>query len=125
MSELILEKETYAIRGAVFEVYQEMGSGFLEAVYQECMEKEFFSRKIPFVSQPDLILNYKGQQLQKIYKPDIIAFGKIIIEFKTTRTIEQIHKAQILNYLKATELKLGLLINFGSHPKVQIERFVL
>ena len=120
---LIYEKETYAIRGAVFEVYKEMGCGFLESVYQECMEKEVESRGIPFVAQPELKLNYKDSVLQQTYKPDFICYNLIILELKAVKDIAPEHKAQIINYLKATELKLGLLINFGSHPKVQIERF--
>ena len=120
---LIYEQETYAIRGAVFEVYKEMGCGFLESVYQECLEKELESRGIPFVAQPELKLNYKDSVLQQTYKPDFICYTLIILELKAVKDIAPEHKAQIINYLKATELKLGLLINFGSHPKVQIERF--
>lgn len=122
---LILEEETYAIRGAVFEVYHEMGCGFLEAVYQECLEKELASQKIPFVSQPELNLNYKGRPLKQTYKPDLICYNQIILELKAVKDIAPEHKAQVINYLKATNLKIGLLINFGSHPKVQIERFAL
>ena len=122
---LIFEEETFAIRGAVFEVYREMGSGFLEAVYQECLEKELTSRGIPHVSQQELKLAYKGAQLQQFYKPDLICYGQIILELKAVKEIAPEHKAQVINYLKASNLKLGLLINFGSHPKAQIERFAL
>jgi len=122
---LIYEKETYAIRGAVFEVYKEMGCGFLESVYQECLEKEMKARGVPFVTQPELRLKYKGSVLQQIYKPDFICYDLIILELKAVKDIAPEHKAQVINYLKATNLKLGRLINFGSHPKVQIERFVL
>jgi len=123
--DLMFEKETYAIRGAVFDVYREMGCGFLEAVYQECMEKELSSKNIPFVSQPELKLNYKGSPLFQTYKPDLICYNQIILELKAVKDVAPGHKAQLINYLKATNLKLGLLINFGGHPKVQIERFVL
>lgn len=122
---LILEEETYAIRGAVFEVYQEMGCGFLEAVYQECLEKELTQRGIPFVAQKELQLTYKSEILQQTYKPDFICHDQIILEIKAVKEIAPEHKAQVFNYLKATRLKLGLLINFGSHPKAQIERFIL
>lgn len=122
---LMFEAETFAIRGAVFEVYKEMGSGFLEAVYQECLEKELAQRGIPFVAQPELRLTYKSEILQQTYKPDFICYEEIILELKAVKDIAPEHKAQILNYLKATNLKLGLLINFGSHPKAQVERFVL
>jgi len=122
---LIFEEETFAIRGAVFEVYREMGSGFLEAVYQACLEKEFDSRGIPFVSQPELKIVYKGTPLQQSYRPDLVCYNQIILELKAVKEITPEHKAQLINYLKATHLQLGLLINFGSHPKVQIERFAL
>ena len=125
MSQLLFEEETFAIRGAVFEVYREMGSGFLEPVYQECLEKELASRGIPFISQPELTLNYKGEPLKQTYRPDFICYEQIIIELKAVKSIAPEHKAQVLNYLKATNLRLGLLVNFGSHPKAQIERLIL
>ena len=122
---LVFEEESYAIRGAVFEVYKEMGSGFLEAVYQECLEKEFTRRNIAFVAQPELRLTYKSEPLQQTYKPDFICWNQIILELKAVKEIAPEHRAQVINYLKATGSKLGFLINFGSHPKVQVERFVL
>lgn len=124
MHEKILFKdESYKIQGAIFEVYREMGCGFLEAVYQECLEKELTQRGIPFVAQQELQLTYKGENLRQTYKPDLICYGQIIVELKAAKEIAPEHKAQVINYLKATNMKLGLLINFGSHPKVQIERF--
>ena len=124
-SKLIYEEETFAIRGAVFEVYKEMSNGFLEAVYQECLEKEFLARGIPFLSQPELKLIYKDQLLQQTYKPDLICYNKIIVELKASQDISAEHQSQVLNYLKATSLKLGLIVNFGHYPKVQIERLIL
>ncbi len=122
---LILEKETYAIRGAVYEVYRELGCGFLEAVYQECLEKELVDRGIPFVSQPELKLSYKGETLMQTYRPDLICFESIIIELKALSDLTGGHKAQVLNYLKATGMKIGLLVNFGSYPKATVDRIVL
>ncbi|MGM0656890.1 MAG: GxxExxY protein [Thermodesulfobacteriota bacterium] len=122
---LIFQEETYMIRGAVFEVYKEMGCGFLEAVYQECLEEELSKRGIPFVAQQQIQLMYKGEPLHQTYKLDLICYNKIILELKAVKDIASEHKAQVINYLKAANLKLGLLINFGSHPKVQIERFAL
>lgn len=122
---LVFEKETYAIRGAIFEVYPEMGCGFLEAVYQECLEKEFTRKGIPFSAQQELILSYKGESLRQTYRPDLICYGSIIVELKALSATTGEHKAQVLNYLKATGLKLGLLVNFGCHPKATIERLVL
>ncbi len=122
---VLYKEECYAIQGAVFEVYREMGCGFLEAVYQECLEKELRCRSIPFVSQKDLRLYYKGEPLQQTYKPDFICFEKIIVEIKAVREIAPEHKAQVFNYLKATGMKLGLLVNFGHYPKAVIERIIL
>ena len=119
---IIFEEESYLIQGAIFEVYREMGCGFLEAVYQECLEREFRDREIPFVSQQSITLSYKGIPLDQKYIPDFICYDKIIVELKAVQTFAPEHKAQILNYLKATGLSLGLLINFGSHPKVEIIR---
>jgi GxxExxY protein len=122
---IIYKEESYAIQGAIFEVYREMGCGFLESVYQECLEKELKERNIPFIAQPELELTYKGEILSQKYKPDIICFSKIIVELKAVKEIAPEHEAQILNYLHATDMKLGLLVNFGSYPKVEIKRFAL
>ncbi len=122
---IIYKEESYAIQGAIFEVYRVMGSGFLEAVYQECLEKEFLHRQIPCLAQPELQLKYKGELLRQTYRPDFICYGKIIVELKALGQITPEHEAQVLNYLKATPMKLGLLVNFGTHPKATIKRFVL
>ncbi len=125
MKEIVYKEESFSVQGAVFEVYRQMGNGFLELVYQECMEIEFKDKGIPFVSQPELRLLYKEQPLQQRYKPDFICYDKIILELKSVREILDEHKAQVINYLKATGLKLGLLVNFGSYPKAEIIRLVL
>ncbi|MFH1009129.1 MAG: GxxExxY protein [Candidatus Latescibacterota bacterium] len=125
MTKLIFEEESYQIRGAVFEVYREMGCGFLEAVYQECLEKELHHSKIPFVPQLELILHYKGERLNQIYKPDFICFDCIIVEIKAVKELANEHRAQVHNYLKATGMKLAFLVNFGHYPKAEIERTVL
>jgi GxxExxY protein len=119
---ILFKNESYQIQGAIFDVYREMGCGFLEAVYQECLEKEFSRMNIPFIAQHELNLTYKGELLKQIYKPDFICFDKIIVEIKAVKEIAAEHKAQLLNYLKATGLELGLLVNFGSYPKVDIVR---
>lgn len=118
-------QETYVIRGAAFEVYRQMGSGFLEAVYQECLEKEFTLQKIPYLSRPKLSLTYKGEKLEQIYIPDFICYDEIILEIKSVKYLLPEHMGQVLNYIKATNLRLGLLINFGSYPKVQIKRLII
>jgi GxxExxY protein len=122
---ILFKDECYAIQGAIFEVYKEMGCGFLESVYQECLEKEFHRINLPFVSQKELQLVYKGEVLDQKYKPDFICYEKIIVELKAVSELNKEHKAQVFNYLKATNLKLGLLVNFGHYPKIQIERIIL
>lgn len=119
---ILFMDECYAIQGAVFDVYREMGCGFLEAVYQECLEKEFRKRELHFEPQNEIVLSYKGERLSQTYKPDFICYEKIIVELKAVKEIAQEHKAQLLNYLKATGLELGLLVNFGAYPKVEIVR---
>lgn len=125
MGRLKHEEESYRIRGAVFEVYREMGCGFLEAVYQECLEKELRKVSIPFVAQQELVLHYKNETLKQTYLPDFICYSKIIVELKAVKELSNEHRAQTLNYLKATGHELALLVNFGHYPKAQIERIVL
>ena len=122
--ELVFEEESYAIRGACFEVYKEKGCGFLEAVYQECLEIELGLRGISFVVKPGLELEYKGRKLAAQYQPDLICCGKIIVELKAVQELNDQHRAQVHNYIKATGHRLGLLVNFGHFPKVEIERIV-
>ena len=124
MSDLLYKDEAYKIVGACFEVYKEKGCGFLEAVYQECMEIEQRLQSIPFVAKPPLLLDYKGTPLQTRYEPDFICYDKIILELKAVTELADEHRAQVLNYLKATGLQLGLLVNFGHYPKLQVERIV-
>lgn len=123
--DILYREECYQIQGAVFELYREMGCGFLEAVYQECLESEFSKRGIPFVAHPELGLTYKGEPLHRTYIPDFICHKAIIVELKALATTKGEHKAQVLNYLKASEIRLGLLVNFGCYPKATIERIVL
>ena len=99
---IIYKDEGYDIQGAIFTVYREMGAGFLEPVYQECLEREFAIQQIPFAAQRELMLSYKGQKLQQTYKPDFICYDKIIVEIKAVSALSPAHEAQIMNYLKAT-----------------------
>ncbi|MBP3393039.1 MAG: GxxExxY protein [Lentisphaeria bacterium] len=123
--EIIYKDETYAIQGACFEVYKTLGNGFLEAVYQEALAREFDSSSIPFKEQCKLKLLYKGMPLKQTYKPDFICFDKIIVEIKAMSAITAEYEAQLLNYLKITNMHLGLLVNFGHYPRIEIKRFVL
>lgn len=125
MSEIIHAQESYRIMGACFEVYKEKGCGFLEAVFQECLEMEMAEQGIPFVTQPKLALSYKGRPLKQTYSPDFVCYDKIIVEIKAVSALTDEHRAQVHNYLKATGHRLGLLVNFGHYPKLESERIVL
>jgi GxxExxY protein len=124
VEELIYKEECYQIIWACFEVYKDKGCGFLESVYQECLEIEFEFRKLPVVYQPQLSLNYRGRTLRQKYQPDFICFGGIVLEIKAVSALIDEYRAQVLNYLNATGFKLGLLVNFGHHPKLEWERIV-
>jgi GxxExxY protein len=122
---LLYADEVFRIHGAVFEVSREMGIGFLEAVYQGCLALEFAARGIAFVASRPLALKYKGNPLRQSYVPDFVCFDRIILELKVVREIAPEHRAQVINYLKATGLCLGLLVNFGGAPKARIERLIV
>ena len=122
---VIYPDECYAIQGAIFDVYREMGCGFLESVYQECLEYEFEDRVIPFASQPELAIMFKARKLKQKYIPDFVCFDRIVVELKAVSKVTPEHKAQVLNYLKATKMKLGLLVNFGEYPKANVIRLAL
>jgi GxxExxY protein len=125
MEKIIHKEESYKIMGACFNVYREMGSGFLESVYQECLKIELMYQKIPFKSQEGISLFYREKKLNQTYRPDFLCFDKIILEIKAVSKIVDDHRAQIQNYLNASKLKLGVLVNFGHYPKLEYERFVL
>ena len=121
----MFKEESYQIVGACFEVYKDKGNGFLEAVYQECLRLELESQAILFEEKKTLKLAYKGQELAQRYEPDFVCFDKIILEIKAVTSLEDSHRAQIMNYLRATKMKLGILVNFGHYPKLEYERFAL
>ncbi len=114
--------ETFRIIGACFEVYKEKGCGFLEPVYQECMEIELGLQGIPFVARQSLRLEYKGRPLKHTYEPDLLCFAKVVVELKAVSALAGEHRAQLLNYLTATGLEVGLLVNFGHFPGLEYER---
>jgi GxxExxY protein len=122
---IIYRDESYKIMGACFEVYKDKGCGFIEPVYQECLEIEMEMQLIPCRVQIPLALAYKGRSLKQKYIPDFICYDKIILEIKTVSVLCDEHRAQVHNYLKATGYRLGLLVNFGHFPKVEHERIVL
>lgn len=111
--------------GACFEVYREKGCGFLEAVFQECLELEFGDQGIHFVSHSLLALTYKGRALRQTYTPDFVCDGRIILEIKAVSRLTDEHRAQVHNFLRATGHRLGILANFGHFPKLEYERIVL
>ena len=125
MSTMLYADEVYQIQGAIFEVYKTLGSGFLEAVYQEALELELKQRNIPFESQKELTISYKGQELKQKYRADIVCYDKVVLELKAVKTLLAEHSAQLHNYLRATQMKLGLLVNFATMPKAELQRVIL
>jgi len=125
MTELLLKDEVYAVVGAAMDVHKELGHGFLEPVYQEAMEMELELRRIPFEALKPLRISYKGRLLKKGYKADLVCYGQLIVELKALDALTTKEEAQILNYLKATGLRVGLLVNFGSVGRLEWKRFVL
>jgi GxxExxY protein len=114
---------TYKIIGAAMEVHKELGCGFLEPVYQEALETELENQGLPYKSQSVIDIYYKQKLLEKKYQPDFICFNEVIIEIKALEQLSGIEESQIINYLKASKLKVGLLINFGS-KSLEYKRFV-
>jgi GxxExxY protein len=118
------DKRTYGIIGCAMEVHKELGCGFLEAVYQEALERELTDQGVPFKSQPIVEISYKGKPLNKSYQPDFICYEEIIVEIKAISSLSGTEEAQLLNYLKASGNKIGLLINFGA-KSLDYKRIVL
>jgi len=121
----LFKQEGYDLMGAAFEVYKEKGCGFLEAVCQECMERELAARKIAFQAKPWLNIFYKGEPLLQGYEADLLVCTGIVTELKAVKQLAPEHEAQLLNYLRATGNRVGYLINFGSHPQIEWKRMVL
>ena len=123
MGMYLYQEESYKIRGAVFAVHNELGCGFLERVYQDALEYEFKERGIPYEREKLIQIMYKDKPLGEPYRADFVCYDKIIVELKAVEKLQGIHRAQVVNYLKATEMKLGLLVNFGEEF-ANIERIV-
>ena len=121
----LYQQEGYDFMAVAFEVYNEMGSGFLEEVYQESIEIELTLRGIPFASKPKLPVYYKGHPLKKHYEADLIVIGEIVVELKAAKSLAPEHEAQLINYLKATRKRVGYLVNFGTFPRLEWKRFVV
>ena len=116
------QEESYAINGAALQVYKTLGSGFLEAVYQEALELEFMKRGIPYEREKEVKVFYDGQELKQTYRADFVCYGSVIVELKAVASLDDSHRAQVYNYLKATGYKLGLLYNFGHYDGLEWER---
>ena len=123
--EILYKDESYKIVGAAMNVYNALGCGFLESVYQEALAIEFKHEGVPFEAEKEVRIFYSGVELKQTYKPDFFCYDRIIIELKAVSTIDASHRAQLYNYLKATQCRLGLLINFGNSNGLQVERKVL
>lgn len=119
------EQLGYDVMPAAFEVYKELGHGFLEKVYSKALQRELSARGFSFQTEVEIPIHYKHQELECFYKADILVENSIILELKAVKELAPEHEAQILNYLKATEYQVGYLINFGSHPQAQWQRFIL
>ena len=113
MDKILFKEESYKIIGACIEVHRELGNGFLEGVYQEALEIEFKNQNIPYKREKELTIIFKGVELNKKYYADFVCYDKIIIELKALSSLNSEHESQVLNYLKATNFKLGILVNFG------------
>ena len=122
---LIYEDESHAVIGAAMDVYYKLGCGFLEPVYQEALGLELGLRKIPFTAQTRLPIKYKDFVLTKKYRADFVCFEKIIIEIKAQTALTHVDWAQLLNYLKASEFRLGLLFNFSSPKSLEKKRLII
>jgi GxxExxY protein len=116
------DPQTHAIIGAAMEVHRVLGPGFLEPVYQDALELELADRNIPFVREPQLVVGYKGRRLRSVYRADFLCYGRVVVELKAARTTSPRDDAQVINYLTATQLRVGLLLNFGA-PSLTFQRF--
>lgn len=117
------DPQTHAIIGAAMEVHSILGAGFLERVYHEALILEFEERGIPYEAEVELLINYKGRTMDTLFRADLICYGDIVVELKALSTIGGVEEAQLLNYLKATGIERGLLLNFGS-PRLEFKRMV-
>jgi GxxExxY protein len=125
MTELVLRDEVYEIIGAALEVYWKLGAGLAEPIYQEAMGIELNQRGLPFEAQQELRIWYKEHLLDKKYFPDFVCFNAIIVELKSLARLTPIEEGQLLNYMKITRMRVGLLINFGGRPRLEWKRYVI
>lgn len=123
MPEILFPQESYRIMGACFEVYKAKGNGYQEPLYQECLEIELEVQAIPYAAQLHVPMEYRGRRLRQSWKCDVVCYEKILLELKAVARLTEEHRTQMQNYLNATKLPLGILINFGHYPKLEYERY--
>ena len=121
----MFKEEGYRLMGAAFEVYNELGYGLSEEIYQQSLEIEMSLRGIPFQSKPELPVSYKGQSLHTHYTPDFFAFGGIVVELKAVTNLIPDHEAQLFNYMRIVCHPVGYLINFGHRADLEWKRFIV
>jgi len=125
LKSIMFKQEGYELIGAAFEVYNELGFGLLEEIYQQAMELELASRNIPFDSKKEQKVYYKQKKLDKVYVPDLFVYNGIMAELKAVKEINDEHRAQLMNYMRITNTKVGYLINFGKPEQLDWERFII
>ena len=123
MKREIRDVRTYLVIGAAMKAHSRLGSGFLESVYQEALAAELKERHVPFRREPRIAIDYLGKPLDSVYRPDFVVYDEVIVELKVVAGLTDIHKRQVLHYLKATELRLALLLNFGA-PRLEYQRVI-
>jgi len=121
----MLKQEGYDFMSAAFEVYNELGYGMAEEIYQQSIEIELAIRGYPFLSQAEIEVYYKKHVLRAKYRPDLVVFGEIVVELKATKEICSDHEAQLFNYMRISKKRVGYLINFGQPNGLQWKRFIL
>ena len=118
-----MQQESYDFMAAAFAVYNDMGNGYTEDIYQESLELDLLERRIPFLAQAELTIRYKHKPLKRKLRPDRLVFDAAVVELKATSTLTSEHEAQLLNYLKATDKPIGYLVNFDNREKLEWKRF--
>jgi GxxExxY protein len=122
---MMLKQQGYDLMGAAFEVYNELGYGLAEEVYQQSLEIELQLRSIPFLSKAELDIFYKARMLTTKYRPDLLVFGELVVELKSLKELCSRHEAQLFNYMRIAKKQVGYLINFGHKGELEWKRFVL
>lgn len=121
----MFKEEGYKFMGAAFEVYNQLGYGMAEEVYQQCLEIELQLRGIPFRSKHELRLIYKEHPIETVYKPDLFVYEGIVVELKTVTELTSDHEAQLFNYMRIARQQVGYLLNFGRKGELEWKRFIL